>query len=585
LSHAREDLGLTPVRAAALAMLLAVPLLFAGLGRAPFDDPGEGMHAEIARELAVSRDPFALTLNGVRYVDKPPLLYVLIALASALSGPSEAVARAVSAAAATTAVGATAWLGAHLLGWRGGLVAGVALLTGTGFYAYGRYVRPEALFVAALAGGFALCLVGIRARRQGLCAVGLAVFGLAALAKDPLGALLPPLAIGVALALAGRVRPLAAWLPWPGVVAGLAVGFGWWILAELSTPGFGWYTAIDNHVLNVARARHFADEDVPLTALQFLAAALVGAGPWVIAAGVTVGSLVRRRAWRDADEVAWTALAVWVLGVLLVTALSPFRLPHYGLPASFGIALLAARAWAVDTGRGLGLAHAAVFAAIALGLALAWTGGGSRLYAAMVDTADTAAVKSVAAGMPAPVPPFDEFRPVFRINAVVFAAASLATAIATGSAVTSRARQRRLVVSIVALTTIASLPSVAVGLGLFAKHRAVKDLARTVARHAGPDDVVVHEGPIENSGAFEWYAGRRPVIVDGRRSVLGFGAERPEARDLVWDESRLRDAWASGRRVWVVSVRSPTRSVVGGLPAAQLLGVSGGRSLWVNGIR
>src|SRR4029453_10365434 len=122
-------------------------------------DPGEGMHAEIARELAISLDPFALTLNGVRYVDKPPLLYVLIALASALSGPSEAAARAVSAAAATTAVGATAWLGAHLLGWRGGLVAGVALLTGTGFYAYGRYGRPEALFVAALAGGVRALLI------------------------------------------------------------------------------------------------------------------------------------------------------------------------------------------------------------------------------------------------------------------------------------------------------------------------------------------------------------------------------------------------------------------------------------------
>src|SRR5439155_338565 len=183
------------------------------------------------------------------------------------------------------------------------------------------------------------------------------------------------------------------------------------------------------------------------TALQFLAVALLGAGPWVIAAFVTVWSLARRRAWRDPDEVAWTALAIWVLGVFGMTALSPFRLSHYGLPASFGIALLAARGWALDTGRRLALAHAGLFAAI--------------------------------------------------------------------------------------------------GLGLVASHRAVRDLARSVARLAGPEDVVAHEGPIENSGALEWYAGRRPVIVDGRRSVLGFGAERPEARDLFWDAARLRGAWAS----------------------------------------
>src|SRR5262245_25303383 len=255
-------------------MLVAAPLLFAGLGRAPFDDPGEGMHAEIARELALSGDPLALALNGVPYVDKPPLLYVLIAAGGRVAGQSEAAARAVSAGAALAAVGATAWLGAQLLGPRGGLAAGVALLTGIGFFAYGRYVRPETLFVAALAGGFALCLTGIRDRRRALCAAGLACFGVAALAKDPLGALLPPLAIGAALALAGRVRPLSAWLPWAGVAACLLVGFGWWIGTELRTPGFGWYTAIDNHVLNVARARQFADEDVPLTALEFLAVAI-----------------------------------------------------------------------------------------------------------------------------------------------------------------------------------------------------------------------------------------------------------------------------------------------------------------------
>src|SRR5262249_4382886 len=80
-----------------------------------------------------------------------------------------------------------------------------------------------------------------------LCSAGLAMFGLAALAKDPLGAILPPLAIGVATALAGRARPVSAWLPWPGIVACLVIGFGWWIGAELRTPGFGWYTTIDNH--------------------------------------------------------------------------------------------------------------------------------------------------------------------------------------------------------------------------------------------------------------------------------------------------------------------------------------------------
>ena len=525
-------------------MVVATPLLFARLGATPFDDPGEGMHAEIARELAVSRDPLALTLNGVRYVDKPPLLYILIAGLSSLVGRTEAAARAVSALAALAAVGATAWLGARLLGLRGGLVAGVALLTSIGFFAYGRYVRPETLFVAALAGGFALCLVGIRDGRRGLCTAGLAIFGVAAC---------------------------------------LVIGFGWWIGAELRTPGFGWYTTIDNHLLNVARARQFADEDIPLSALEFLAVAIGSALPWMIAAGVAVWSLAHRRAWRDPDEIGWVALAIWVLGVIGITALSPFRLPHYGLPASFGVALLAARGWERHGGRGLIAAHLVLFAAAAVGCAVTWMGDGSVLTSVM-DVTDVATMKSAAAGLPLPVPPWGEFRPVFWVAALTFALCTLALAAVLALARSAGAR-RSFSVLAVAVTMVATMPGVARSLGVVAKNRAVRDLAQRVARLAGPEDVLAHEGPIENSGALEWYSGRRPVIIDGRRSVLAFGAERPESRNLFWDADRLRAAWTSGRRVWVVSVRSPAHSVVASLPGARLLGAAGGRTLWVNELR
>jgi len=396
--------------------------------------------------------------------------------------------------------------------------------------------------------------------------------------------LLPPLAIGLALVLAGRVRPIGAWLPWWGVLACLVIGFGWWIAMELRTPGFSWYTAIDNHVLNVARARHFPDEDVPLSALQFLAVAILGAAPWPLAAGVAIWSLVRRRAWRDADEIGWVALTIWVVGVLGFTALSPFRLPHYGLPASFAVALLAARGWNTHGGRGLALAHAAFFALVAVGSALAWGSDGARFLSSVVGTTDVASLKSSAAGLPPPIPSFGEFRPLLGANAVLFAAGALLTTLLTALAGRSQ-RARRLVVFVVIATMVGALPPCAAALGLVASHRAVSAMARNVGQLMAPHDVLVHEGPLENSGALEWYAGRRPVILDGRRSVLGFGAERPEANDVFWSADRLREAWTGGRRVWVVSVRSPARSLVADLPGARLLAVTGGRALWVNELR
>jgi len=547
-----------------------------GLGDAPFDDPGEGMHAEIARELLHGSGLFPLTLAGVPYVDKPPLLYLLLATAFGVAGPSETAARIVSALAALAAVGATAWLGARLGGRRVGLVAGLALLTSLGFFVYGRYVRPEALFVAALAVGFALALSGVADGRRARTAAGLVAFGLAALAKDPLGVLAPPLAIAAAMALAGRARPLGRWLPWPGVALAGLLGFGWWALAEAATPGFAWYTVVDNHVLNVARARHFPDEDVPLSAGEFATVALLGAAPWILPAGGVVWRLARRRAWREPAEIPWVALALWAVGVLGLTMLSPFRLPHYGLPAYPAIALLAARGWRDLGVRRLAGLHATLLGALAVGCALAWSGDGTTFMGQVLDATDVATRKSGLAGDAPPIPPWAAFRPLLGVAALALAAGTLALALA------ALARARAVAVYATVATLALLLPSAAGALSLVSAHRAVKGIGDEIARRAEPGDVVAHEGPIENAGALEWYGRRRPVIVDGRRSVLGFGATLPGAPDAFWEAERLRAAWTGTRRVWLVTGRPPARSVVSGLPGARLVVAGGGRRLYVN---
>ncbi|RPH82418.1 MAG: phospholipid carrier-dependent glycosyltransferase, partial [Candidatus Rokuibacteriota bacterium] len=469
----------------------------------PFDDPGEGMHAEIARELLAAGPALPLTLGGVVYLDKPPLLYALLAIAFWVAGPGEAAARCVSAFAALLAVGATAWLGARLVDARTGLVAGLALLGSLGFFVYGRYVRPDALFVAALALGFALALSGLMDRRPPRVTAGLAVFGLAALAKDPLGTLAPPLAIGLALALAGRARPVGRWLPWPGAALALALAFGWWVLAEAATPGFTWYTVVDNHLLNVARARVFPDEDVPLSAMEFAAVALLGATPWVVPAAAVVARLVRQQAWRDPAELPWIALALWAGGVFGLTALSPFRLPHYGLPAYPAVALLAARGWRELGVRWLAAAHAALLGALAIACAVAWLTDGSGFMAGVIGASDVATRKSAVELGPPPVPAWSSFRPLVGAAALVLACGAGALA----AAAVTRARAVAVYATIVTLALL--LPSAAAGLGLVSAHRAVKGIAEEVRRRAAPGDVLAHEGPLENAGALEWYSGRR----------------------------------------------------------------------------
>ena len=208
---------------AAVAMVasiaLALVLLLPGLGAAPFDDPGEGQHAEIAREIRASGDWLTLRLNGVRYLDKPPLLYWLAAGAFALFGDGEWAARLVPLGGAVLAAAATALLGARLLGPWAGLGAAGALLSSALFVVFGRYVRPETLFVAAIQWGLAGLLLGLAVpaesgRRRVWLLVGCAGLALASLAKDPLGLIGPLGAIALALALGGRLRWRSARLPW-----------------------------------------------------------------------------------------------------------------------------------------------------------------------------------------------------------------------------------------------------------------------------------------------------------------------------------------------------------------------------------
>jgi hypothetical protein len=559
----------------ALAALLFMP----GIGDSPFDDPGEGQHAEIAREMAVSGDWLALRLNGVPYLDKPPLLYWLEAAAFSAAGPREWTARLTPVLAAVMAVAGTAVLGARLLGPAGAFLAAGALLSSTLFVSFGRYVRPETLFVAAIQWGFTGILLGLAESRPRVARawslLGAAMLGIASLAKDPLGLIGPLGAIGLALALCGAARPIRRWLPPAGIALLLLVGGGWYAIA-LRGRGFAWYALVDNHLLNALRLRRFPDEDVPLSALEFLAISALGAFPWIASAALTVAALVRRRAWRIREEQAWTALALWAVGIAAVCAVVPFRLPHYALPAYPAVALLAARAWQEWPPRAMIAGHLLVFVCLALACAVVAGSDGRVFMQTVFSTADVYTRKEEALGQTGLPLSWSALQSLFVEGAIVWGAGSLGLALALCRRWQSLGRW-------VALTAmLGMMPAVVAAASATGSSRAVSSMAAEVNRRLRPGDLLVHEGPIENSGALEFYSGRRPILLDATRSVLGFAATLPESRATFWDEARLRSEWCANRRILLVTPRPPVASVALRLPegTVRLLVVANGRRLY-----
>jgi 4-amino-4-deoxy-L-arabinose transferase-like glycosyltransferase len=563
--------------------VVAAALYFIGLGAAPFIDPPEGFHAEVAREMGQYRDWVTPRLDGVRYFDKPPLLYWLMSASFALAGPTPAAARFWSALAAVGCAAVTAWLGMVLGGPRVGLLAGLMVAANMGFFLFGRFVKPDLVFIFFLVvahAGFTLAYLG---RGRWALALFYAALGGATLAKDILGALGPLVVVGVFLLLT-REHPWSGWFPWWGVLVGGLIAVPWYALVEARNRGFLWYTIVDNHLLNFMRQRIFPDEDVPLGALEFLVVTTVAFLPW---APAVPPALVRifRRPWPTAVHRLWALFALWALVVIGFFTLSPFKLPHYGLPAIPALALLSARVWDESIARSAGAVSArallvpplVVFALIAVAFGLAWADRLPIPPAAM-SAVDVTARNFAARGQRAAQGPLEPFLPVLAGSFVVFALGTL------GMAVAAMRRAAGLGAAVALGTVIAFLPLAGQGMAEFARIRSAQPIAEALVKRLGPGDVVVHEGTLEHVGSVLLVLDRPVRVVDGLRSNLAFGATFPEARDVFWDAARLRAAWQEPGRRFLISVVSRQHSVVRALPpgAVHLLAESGGRRLYSN---
>src|SRR3989442_14785610 len=195
-------------RLAELLVLLALslPFLFVKLGM-PFLDPDEGLYATIAQAMLRGGDWVVPRVNGLPYIEKPPLYFWLTALTFWVFGPSEWATRLWSALATLGTVLLTWRIGRHLYGSRAGVLAGLVVATVVGNALYVRRASTDQLFVFCLT----LAMYGFvrdaerpeagRARFL-LCYLGAA---LGVLAKGFLGLVFPLLIVGLGIAVVRRL--------------------------------------------------------------------------------------------------------------------------------------------------------------------------------------------------------------------------------------------------------------------------------------------------------------------------------------------------------------------------------------------
>src|SRR5947209_1740107 len=119
-------------------LALGLALFLAGLGQRSLWTPDEGRYAEVPHEMLASGDWLTPRLNGVKYFEKPPLHYWLVAAAFSLLGETELAARLPCAICATAGLLIVYGFGAVCFGAEIGLLAALMLAVSPLYFALAR---------------------------------------------------------------------------------------------------------------------------------------------------------------------------------------------------------------------------------------------------------------------------------------------------------------------------------------------------------------------------------------------------------------------------------------------------------------
>jgi 4-amino-4-deoxy-L-arabinose transferase-like glycosyltransferase len=363
----RREPGIPRALAAAVVLSLAL-LHFAGLGTIPLMDPDEGRYAEIPREMLATGDFVTPHLNGVAYLEKPPLYYWGSAASMAVLGQDEFGARFFGASVALLGVLLAWWMGSELAGPRTGMYGALLLSTTLYHYVIGRLNATDmtvgVMLVLAIFPSY-LHLSGRRASR-GWLYLGFAGAGLAFLAKGLIGVVFPAAILFLWAVLAKRPRALLKLFSPAGIAIFLAIVLPWLVLVTRANPDFLHFFFVREHF------QRFSTERIHHRAAPFWFFFPIVAGglvPWLafLPAGLRA---CRESAGAFLEREDRRFLAVWILFVLGFFTLSSSKLPTYMTPIFPPLAVFGGRLLACWEARGehapparLPLAAAALLAA------------------------------------------------------------------------------------------------------------------------------------------------------------------------------------------------------------------------------
>ena len=567
--------------------LLLLWLAFYGtwtLFRPPLLDDADSVHAEVAREMLLRHDWVTLYANGIRYLEKAPLYYWMMAASMKLFGVSTAATRVPLAGCMlglTLLLEAFARRAFHAA--RTGLYAGLITLSSFGMFIFSRVNLPDVLVCALLT--WAIFCYWLTEQESGpanpwACWGFAAACALTVLSKGLIGIVFPVGIVGVHLLITrgwrgtwARVRELH---PASSIVIFLAIAVPWHVLIALANPGHGhpghlarrnghwvvpyptdgnvhgwaWFYFVNEQVYRYLNIRVPHDYDTsPL--LLFYGLIVVWLMPW----SAMLPWALRRG--EDTRQRTNLVLGIWAALPLLFFSLST-RQEYYVLPALPPMMLLVASL--LEEANGVGRAEAALrragsvllVAGVAAAALCLWLIAHTRTPAAGTDLAALLARNPGDYALS-----FGHFLDLNETALGLFRGPLALTAATllvggTGHWTLRRKGQTHAATLVLAGSAFAFLGAAHWGLVTFAPVLSSYALAEAFAPQVRPDDLVVIHGEYEAGSTLGFYMRRNDLhLVEGRSSNLWYGSFFPDAPKIFETRESIAAKWAGARRIFL----------------------------------
>jgi len=581
-------------------------------------DDVDSIYIEIAREMLHRHDFVTPYIDGIRFFDKPPLMYWMAAGSMRVFGEYDWAARLPLALAVLALLLAVYGLGKRLYGERGGFYAALALGTSVGPYLYTRFFIPDILICLWMTLGVWCFLAALGAARthvsdsrHGAPEVLLwassgfgAVLGLNLLTKGLIGLVFPLGFCLFYLLVTRQGRLLTRMKPWLAGLAFAEVSLPWHVLVWLRNPAiampsgvglparasWAWFYLYNEHVARFLGKRiphDYGNTPVWL----FLLYAVIWVMPWAafLPAGIGLArrSIGHREPVTARQREAALTVSIWA-GIVLVFFSISSRQEYYSLPALPALALM--------MGGALGAADQKV---------REWV---SRCHRwGLLPLAGVVATLCgwFAATAPRPKPGMDlsallasnpemynlSLGHLFDLTGAAMGLfrgplALVAAGMLVLGPVSYLVRRRGLSYAanlVLAGGMVCVLLAAHEGLVRFNPILGSKGLAEAIVaeQKARPEsgDLIVVDGELTSGSTLLFYT-RQPVdLVNGRVNGPWFGSFWPDAPDVFLDEAGLKRVWDSGRRVFLLTYHPEAREQeLGG----RVLDARGGKAVLVN---